>query len=206
MVHDEQVLPFPGSRGAIDDVVLAGVEALLFASGEPVGVLELVEALDGVDAVLVREALDVLQRRFAASDHGIVLVEAGKGWQLRSDARFAGAVQRLRGGRPARLTRPALEVLAVIAWEQPVTRAGIDAVRGVDSGGVLKTLVDRGLVKVAGRSDEPGRPLLYRTTPVFLELYSLASLRDLPTLAERDELGRGADTTLPRLDDEPPVG
>lgn len=177
-----EVVPFPG-----ESRLLAPLEALLFASGEPVGESALAEALD-VEPAEVREALKVLRRRCAAGDRGLELVEVAGGWQLRSHPRFGSAVLRLLGGRPARLSRAALEVLAVVAYRQPATRAEVDGLRGVDSGGVLKGLLERGLLRVSGRRDEPGRPLEYATTPLFLETFSLADLRALPTLQERRDL------------------
>jgi segregation and condensation protein B len=99
-------------------------------------------------------------------------------------------IHRLLGTRPKKLTRGALESLSIVAYRQPITRPEIDRLRGVDSGGVIKQLVDRGLVRSAGRSDDPGRPLLYRTTPEFLELFGLPDLASLPTIEERAELAR----------------
>ena len=102
--------------------------------------------------------------------------------------RACGLVLRLLKKRPARLSRAALEVLSVVAWRQPVTRAEIESLRGVDSGGVVKSLIERGLLRTAGRRAEPGRPLMYATTRAFLEMFELGDLRDLPTLREREEL------------------
>lgn len=187
MSTDDGILEFPQRPGGVDPELVHAIEALLFASGEPVGAAALTEAL-GADPDEVRVALRVLTQR--RRDSGVVLERVGGGWQLRTAARFATAVHRLIGTRPVRLTRPALEVLAVIAWRQPIPRSEIDRVRGVDSGGVLKSLLERGLIRTAGRSDDPGRPLLYRTTSAFLEMFSLPDLAALPTLEERESLVR----------------
>ncbi len=188
MSEDESVLAFPVSPGGVPAQLLEAVEALLFAAGEPVGVEPLAEALEASPDD-VRQAIRIVEQRRRES--GVMLERIGSGWQLRTAARFGGPIHRLLGTRPARLSRPALEVLAIIAWKQPVTRTEIDKTRGVDSGGVLKTLLDRGLVRTTGRSMDPGRPLLYRTTQAFLELFSLPDLASLPTLEERAELVRG---------------
>lgn len=171
--------------------IACAVEALLFAAGAPVKVADLALALQADDAEIA-DALRELAARYAGG--GVELSQVGAGWQLRSAPRFGTAILRLRGGKPQKLSPQALEVLAVIAYKQPVTRAEVEALRGVDSGGVLKSLLDRGVVRVAGRREEPGRPLEYATTDVFLELFGLPSLASLPTLREREELM--ADTHL----------
>jgi segregation and condensation protein B len=191
-MSDDGVIRFPGfaagprdaSAIAADDLV-AAVEALLFAAGEPVTAAEIADALGLLDPTAVREVLAVIARR----DGGLRLVEVAGGWQLRTDPRFADAVLRLRGARPQTMSRAALETLAILAYRQPVTRQEIDELRGVGSGNVLKTLLDKGYARVLGRRDEPGRPLEYGTTPLFLQMFELSSLDALPTLVEREDLG-----------------
>lgn len=186
---ERNVLPFPEPSipdGA--DALVPAVEALLFSAGEPVRLTELAEALGLESAVLVRGALVLLQRALQNRERGLDLAETAGGWQLRTDARFASEVAKLRGARPQPLSQAALEALSVIAYEQPATRADVERVRGVSSGGVIRSLIDKGLLRVAGRREEPGRPLLYRTTPAFLELFALNSLEDMPTLSERERL------------------
>lgn len=179
----DNLLPFPGHEPP--DGLVAAVEALLFASGAPVTERQLCEVLD-VESAALRGALSALGR--GCETRGIELLEVAGGWQLRTRPEHAGSIQQLLGQRPAKLSRAALEVLAVVAYRQPVTRTEVDALRGVDSGGVIRTLLGRGLLRTAGRRDEPGRPLAYGTTRAFLELFALADLRDLPTLREREEL------------------
>ena len=185
-----EVLRFPGQPPVdVPPELVATVEALLFAAAGPIRADQVAEALD-VPIPLVDTALKRLVERTNGPDRGVELVEIAGGWQLRTRIAHAAAVMRLRGGKPQKLSRPALEVLAVIAWRQPVTRTEIEQIRGVDSGGVLKNLLERELVRVAGRRDEPGRPLEYGTTALFLELFQLPNLAALPTLREREELLR----------------
>ena len=180
----KDVLQFPGNS-ALEEDLFEGLEALLFAAGTPTTTEELAEAL-GVARSEVREGLEALAQRRAGA--GVVLEEVAAGWQLRTAPRFADAVKKLLGERPRKLTRPSLEVLSIIAYRQPVTRAEVDELRGVGSGRILKALVERGLARVAGRRREPGRPLEYRTTTAFLTLFGLKDLGDLPTLLDREDL------------------
>ncbi len=184
-----RLLPFPGGPASPDaERLVPALEALLFAAGGPVTLRALADALQQEDAADVQHALDRLRVRLGASDRGLELVEVAGGWQLRTHPRWGEAVMRLLGGTPQRLSRAALEVLAVVAYRQPITRVEVEALRGVGSGGVLKTLLERGLIRVAGRRDEPGRPLQYATSSQFLELYGLADLSGLPSLRDREEL------------------
>ena len=158
------------------------VEALLFAAGDPLPAKKMVDFIEGstldeVKATLAELATDYLTR-------GIRLVEVAGGWQMRTAPEHQRYVRKLFRERPQRLTRAATETVAIVAYRQPVTRQEIEVVRGVDSGGVLESLVERRLVRVVGRKDVPGRPLVYATTQEFLELFGLPGLRDLPTLPE----------------------
>lgn len=186
------ILEFPQRPGGVDPELVAGVEALLFAAGTPLSVPVLAEALgEGTEEVKI--ALQVLEQR--RRDGGVVVERVAGGWQMRTAPRFSAAIHHVLGTRPQRLSRSASEVLAVVAWRQPVTKPEIDRLRGVDSGGVLKQLVDRGLLRTAGRAEDPGRPLLYRTTALFLEVFGLPDLAALPTLAEREAMVRGLGPT-----------
>lgn len=186
----DDVILFPTGSGVQPELV-AAVEALLFATGRVMRVEHLADALPTADPRQIREALHVLKKRCDSEDRGLELVEVAKGWQLRSDRRFADAVQHVLTAKPVRLSRAALEVLSVVAWEQPATKADVDQVRGVDSGGTLRRMLELGLVKVSGRRAIPGRPLEYRTTKAFLQLFSLPDLDSLPTLADAEDLGEG---------------
>lgn len=179
--------PAAGAACPLDRIV-AAVEACLFAVPGPVTVEQLSVAL-GQPARHVSGALAALEHRLLHTNAGIRLAQVGEGWQLRTDGRLATWVAALRGGKPFRLTRAANETLAIVAFRQPVTKGVLDDIRGVDCGGVLRMLAERGLVRADGRSDEPGRPLTWATTPAFLELFGLRSLADLPTLKDLRALG-----------------
>ncbi len=164
------------------------VEAVLFASDKPLRFELLQDALGGVDPGALRGALTNLTRHYESRGAGIRLVEVAGGYQLRTVARAAAYVARARGVKPVKLSKAAVETLSIVAYRQPVTRLEVEGIRGVDCGGMLRMLLERGLVKVLGRRDEPGRPLVYGTTPEFLEMFGLRDLSDLPTLRDLREL------------------
>jgi segregation and condensation protein B len=163
--------------------LLRTLEALLFVSDEPVPAVVLAQALDvdrrEVDRLAV-ELTSALDERAA----GIVVRNVAGGWRMTTHPATAAAVERLIvGSRHARLTKAALETLAIVAYKQPVTRHQISGIRGVNSDGVLRALQDRGLIDEVGREETPGRPVLYGTSPEFLERLGLPSLSALPSLA-----------------------
>jgi segregation and condensation protein B len=176
-VEDARELPLAHLRGLI--------EALVFASDKPMKTGELAR-LASAPINQVRGLLADLRDTYA--ERGIVLGEIAGGWLFRTSAQFAPFVRELTSERPVRLTRAQVETLAIVAYRQPITRPEIDDIRGVDSGATLKLLLERDLVRILGKKDEPGRPLLYGTTSHFLEFFGLKSLRDLPTLREFTEL------------------
>ena len=161
------------------------VEAALFSADGPVS-LNVLSALDrDVTKAELLEALDAVRREFNHSGHGVELVEVADGYQLLTRREFADAIARAQlVTRPRRLSGPALETLAIIAYRQPVGRAEIEEVRGVSVDSVLRSLQERGLIDVVGRSEGIGRPLLYGTTAGFLELLKLKNLDELPRLEE----------------------
>jgi segregation and condensation protein B len=165
------------------------IEALLFASERPLHAEEIAEALDGAaGAGEVRDLLGALKGEYEAERRGFRLMELAGGYQLVTDERFAEILKRFYQSREKkRLSQASLETLSVIAYRQPVTRADIEFIRGVGVDGALKTLLEKGLVRVAGRKEVPGRPMLYGTTPEFLEHFGLNSLKDLPALKEYTE-------------------
>lgn len=166
----------------------AAVQAMLLAAEGPVTVDQLDRWLGAPGPGKIRAALQAWGRRLQAEQGGVRLVQVAKGWQLRTDVRFAPWVAAMRGGRPLRLSRAALDTLAILAYRQPVTRGEVEELRGVESGGVLRMLCERGLAMVVGRKDVPGRPLLYGTTRGFLSLFNLRDLSDLPTLRDLRDL------------------
>jgi segregation and condensation protein B len=165
------------------------IESVLFAAGSPVTVKRLVEILagprgSGPKAKDIQQALAQLQEEYAPGKRGIHLHEVGGGYQLRTARENAQWVRAVFRDKPARLGRAALETLAIVAYKQPATRADIESVRGVDAEAAVSTLLDRRLVKIVGRKDAVGRPLLYATTPEFLEAFGLNDVKDLPSLKE----------------------
>ncbi len=170
------------------EILAAAAEALLFTAGDPVPFARLRDLLDGPDEGDLRAALTLVQARYARAGHGLRLVEIAGGWQLRTHPRYARWCARARAVKPLRLSRAALETLSIVAYEQPVTRAEVEQLRGVDPGAILRMLVERSLVRTLGHQDTPGRPLLYGTTPRFLEIFGLRDLGDLPTLKDLREL------------------
>ena len=163
------------------------LEALLFVSDRPLKTADLADVARAQPKEC-RALLEELSNEYRDQARGFQLDELAGGWQLRTAATFAPFVREMSALKPVKLTRAQVETLAIIAYRQPVTRPEIEDVRGVDGGAVLKLLLDRDLVRILGKKDEPGRPLLYGTTSHFLEFFGLKSLRDLPTLREFTEL------------------
>ena len=160
--------------------LLPAIEALLFSADQPLPLTLLCESLDS-PAEDVAAGLDALGKEYAAREAGVELREIAGGWMLVTTAEQAEWVGRLlRGKKRMRLSRAALETMAIVAYKQPVTKSEIEAIRGVDSSGVMATLLERNLVTIKGRSKVVGRPLLYGTTPEFLEYFGLRDLSELP--------------------------
>jgi segregation and condensation protein B len=157
------------------------VEALLFASDAPLTAAELARGADGLDEDQVEAAIQTLRSEFEATERAFQIYELAGGFQLLTRPEFAPHLERFATvPQPSRLSGPALEVLAIIAYRQPIGRIEIEEIRGVSSAGVLRTLQDRELVEVVGRAELLGRPLLYGTTPRFLDHFGFRSLEDLP--------------------------
>ena len=182
------------------------LESLLFAAGEPVALAQLVSAIESVPREEFRNALGAMIAAGNAGGRGCVLEEVAGGYQLRTPREHAAYVRRLLASKPPRLSRPLLETVAIIAYRQPITRPEIELLRGVDCGGVLDTLTERNLVKIEGRKEAPGRPLMYATTPEFLELFGLKDLASLPDLAELRavEVARDDPDRMPDGNGHPP--
>ena len=176
------------------------VEALLFSAQKPLSIREIAKAMRGAEDDSVSEkpnefarvkdaevaaALEQLKLEYIQQNRAFQVVEKAEGWQLATDPAFAKWIrQLLPAPKPARLSAPALETLAIIGYRQPITRAEVEAVRGVNIDAVLQTLMERGLVKIAGRAEIPGRPLLYETTQFFLDHFGLRNLDELPNAEE----------------------
>ena len=186
--------------------IKALVECLVFAADVPVRAERLAETL-GEEKGRVQAVLRELHEEYRLGQRGFVLEEVAEGYQFRSRPEYADWIRAFQKNRPFKFSRAALETLAIVAYRQPITRADVEFLRGVDSGGVLRTLLDRQLVRIMGKKDIPGRPLIYGTTREFLELFGLRSLTELPTLKEFDGLtGRELETLFPgEFDDASPA-
>lgn len=167
---------------------LGVLEALLFVSEAPLPLERIEEVLDGCSKEEVSQLLADLQEKYRQPDRGLVVTEVAGGYRLTTKPEVALWVQRLRGSKPARLSRPALETLALIAYKQPITKVEIEAIRGVMVDGVVKTLVERDLIRILGRKPEVGRPILYGTSRSFLEYFGFKDLSELPTMKEIETL------------------
>jgi len=163
------------------------VESLVFVSDTPLRPERIAEVIE-VERGRVVQILRELEVEYRQARRGFVLDEVAGGFQFRTRAEHVDWVRRLNKSRPFRFSRAALETLAIIAYRQPITRAEIEYLRGVDSGGVVKTLLDRHLVRILGKKDVAGRPMIYGTTREFLELFGLRDLTALPTLKEFSEI------------------
>lgn len=159
------------------------LEAFIFAAEAPLSLDRLATLLE-CSRPEVKERIEQLQAEYAERRCGFQLAEVAGGYQFRTASELAPQLRKLNRERPLRFSRAAMETLAITAYRQPLTRAEIEYLRGVDSGGVIKTLLDRNLLRILGKKDIPGRPLIYGTSRYFLELFSLRSLNDLPTLKE----------------------
>lgn len=164
------------------------VESLLFVAEGPLTLQRLAEVIEGADKSEITAALEQIRTDWDSNRRGVRLVEVAGGYQLRTPKENADWVKKFLGGRPARMGRATLETLAIIAYRQPVTKAEIEAIRGVDVDGVVNTLMERSLIRAVGRKDVPGRPFLFGTTPEFLQLFNMKDLSELPTLKELDEI------------------
>ena len=163
------------------------VESLLFVADEPLTVDKLRTLIDTADGKQIRAALQALVEEYEQRGGGFMLREVAGGWQMRSRPEYHEWIKRLLQPAPQRLSRAALETLALIAYKQPIIRADIEHVRGVDCGGVLRQLMERKLIRVLGRKEIAGRPLIYATTKLFLEMFDLKDLSELPSPMEISE-------------------
>jgi segregation and condensation protein B len=165
------------------------VEALLFASPDPLSIARIRSIVPGLEAEQVKDALDSLSREYAEATRSFQIVEIGGGFQLTTKTDYSVWVGKLSETRSKQnLSKAALETLAVVAYKQPVLRSTIEAIRGVNVDGVLRTLMERDLVRMVGRGEGPGRPLLFGTTRDFLMRFGLSRLSDLPKMEEIEDL------------------
>ncbi len=165
------------------------VESLIFVSDAPLFLDRICVLLEEYERGEIREALMALTADYRLRGGAIILAEVGGGYQFRTLPEYAEYLKRLTKSRPPKFSQSALETLAIVAYRQPITRAEVEYLRGVDCGGVLKSCLEKRLVRILGKKDVPGRPLIYGTTKEFLELFSLRDLASLPTLKEVQALG-----------------
>lgn len=177
------------------------IEALIFASDTPLPVGKIREVLDDGTPKKIKEAIAGINKKYEETDSPLQIVEVAGGFQIVTRPEYTTWIARLYRARSAsRLTKKALETLAIIAYKQPITKPEIEHIRGVNVDGVVKTLIERNLITVTGREKAPGNPLLYGTTKSFLEYFGLNDLNDLPRLKEIDELLKSDDKFLESLD------
>jgi len=167
----------------------AVIEALVFVSESPVGLDSIREVLGDIPKKDLQRMLGEMIEEYKTAPRGFTLIEVGGGYQFRTRTEYAEWVKKLKKIKPFALSQPSLETLAILAYKQPVLRTEIEKIRGVDSGGVLRTLLEKKLIKILGKKDVPGKPLVYGTSKRFLEMFGLKDLSGLPTLKDLAGLG-----------------
>lgn len=186
------------------DEYRAVTEAVLLASDTPLSLKELSRIMDDAGEELIGRCIETLNEKYETGGHGFEIRHVANGYQFSSKAAYAKWIRQLYRGRiPSRLTQAALECLAIVAYKQPISRTEVEAIRGVNVDGVLRTLLDRNLIRIAGRGEGVGRPILYATTGDFLRYFGLNRLSDLPKLDELNELLKDQDIVLTEEDEEP---
>ena len=165
------------------------IEALLFVHQHPLTVDNIVKIMENeVGKKVIKEVLEELVAEYEGMDRSFHLAEVSEGYQFRTKVEYAPWISRLRKVKPIKLSQAALETLAIVVYRQPLVRAEVEHIRGVDSGWVLNSLLEKGLIKILGRKEVAGRPLIYGTSKRFLEVFGLSNLSGLPTLQELDTL------------------
>ena len=172
------------------------IESLLFVAEDPLTIDSIKKVLDSTDSNAIRNVLNELSSEYEARKGGFFLREVAGGYQIRTRPEYSQWIRRLLRPNPLRLSNAALETLAIVAYKQPVIRSDIEHLRGVDCGGILRMLLERKLIRVVGRKEIPGRPIIYTTTKKFLELFELKDLKALPSPKEIEELGDSSSETL----------
>lgn len=166
---------------------LGAIEAILFASGEPIELYRLSEA-SGVETGSIPDIIRLLNERYSDNESGICIKKLDSSYQMCTNEKYSGQIRAaLETKRSTPLSNAAMEALTIIAYNQPVSKGFVENVRGIDSSSVINNLVEKGLVEEAGRLDVPGKPIVYRTTPVFLRSFGLSSVADLPPIAGQTE-------------------
>ncbi len=175
-----------------DNQLKSAIEALIFVSGNPLSVEKLKGIFEAASAEQIQEQVRLLQQEYIERGSGLMLAEVAGGYQLATRPELFGWVRKFKSVKiSSKLSKPALETLAIVAYKQPITRPEVEAIRGVNIGGIMRNLMERRLVKIAGKKDVPGKPMLYGTTTEFLQYFGLNDLSALPTLKEFQELEAG---------------
>ena len=176
------------------------VECIIFISDKPVTLQRIQKVFPDLNKREIAECIQELISEWSTLDRGFKLNEVANGFQFRTSSDHSEHIMRFKQSRPFRLSRAALESLAIIAYNQPITRLEIDRIRGVDSSSVIGALLERRLVEIRGRKEVIGRPFLYGTSNEFLEVFGLKSLSDLPTLKELEEIESSIQQSFQRID------
>jgi segregation and condensation protein B len=185
-----------GTQWDLEDIK-ATFEALLFVSHDPLTMEKLASVLEGVPKATLKTTMDTLQAEYEQIGRGLQITEVAGGFVMATRPEQSDAIKRLSKAKPSsKLSRSALESLAIISYKQPITRGEIEKIRGVETSGVLRTLLDQKLIRIVGRQEVPGRPILYGTGKQFLQRFGLRDLRDLPPLKELKELGASESLSL----------
>lgn len=172
-----------------DQELKSAIEAILFVAGNPLSVERLTGLFEEADAGRIEAQLASLSQDYDSRSAGIMLAEVAGGYQLATRQELAPWVRKFKSVKvSSKLSRPALETLAIVAYKQPITRTEVEAIRGVNIGGIMRNLMERRLVKIVGKKDVPGKPMMYGTTPEFLQYFGMKDLASLPTLKEFQEL------------------
>lgn len=166
------------------------IESLLFVTDSPLSIEKIKNAVGTAETQEIRAALNTLSAEYQEKNGGFHLKEIAGGFQFRTRPEFNKYIRRMIKPNAPKLSKAALETLAIIAYKQPVIRSDVEHIRGVDCGGIIRTLLERKLVRILGRKEIPGRPLIYATTKLFLEVFDLKNLKDLPTPKEIEALGK----------------
>ena len=173
----------------------------MFASSKPLSAQDIHGCLPDTTLPDIRVALTGLQSEYESMERSFTLKEVAKGYQIRTRSGYASYVLRMLRSSPSRLSRAALETIAIIAYKQPIIRQEIERFRGVDVGGILRTLLEKDLIRIMGRKTLPGRPLIYGTTKRFLEVFDLKDLESLPKLKEIKDFGSGGEESVETVED-----
>jgi segregation and condensation protein B len=170
--------------------IKAVIEALIFASDAPLALEKICIILSDIEKTEIKEAFEKLVLEYNERQGGIYLQEVAGGFQFRTRPELGPWVKKLRSTKPHSLSPAAMETLAIVAYKQPIVKSEIESIRGVDVGAPLKGLLDKKLIRIVGRKDVPGKPIIYGTTRKFLEVFNLKDLLDLPNLRELKELNQ----------------